>query len=349
MIGQAADVGQWRVMNHPSPATVGSYGTAAGPARRRTRLWLLLGAVAVLVGGGVVAVILVATGSGRSTGPGDVVSGYFAALAEGDATAALRAGPPPASTTFLTDDILAQQQAKARLGHVRITEVHQQGDAANVHVAYTFGSQHEDDDAFTLHQVDGRWLMRTTVVEIDRSWLHAVQKPTMFGRALPSEPIDVFPGPLVFGTASPQLALTYDNPDAFATSPNDTDAPSLSVVLTPAATRQTIGAVAAKLAACSRSKDLEPTGGCPQQTSAYGAYPGTATWKMKPTNLADALTLVLNGNVQVVVTGDVYFTVTYKQKDIDGHVGYTHDNVDAFVAGSVDLTKTPPIFQQVRR
>ncbi|HEY7047335.1 MAG TPA: hypothetical protein VH373_08950 [Jatrophihabitantaceae bacterium] len=70
---------------------------------------------------------------------------YLTALARGDAAAALRAGPRPASTTFLTDEVLREQQGLAKLTDIAIGNAAQDPDDNTrtlVDARVTWGSMH---------------------------------------------------------------------------------------------------------------------------------------------------------------------------------------------------------------
>ncbi len=341
--GQVAAPGQYGPPGHPPQG--GAYW--GGPPSRpsRTKMWTIIGVVAaVVVGGGIAAGVLLSGSGGGGAGPDKVLSSYLTALSAGDAATALKAGPPPASMTFLTNDVLAKQQAKAKISNIKIGTVEhgkdEQGkDAARVAATYTFGSKNVDEE-FYLSKATGKWLMESTTVEFDASHEQDIPDLTLFGQKVSGSKVDVFPGPLVFGSSDPDLTVTDKTPDDFATYPSDLSIPLLDAGLSPAGRKKVISAVGAKLTACAKVKVTEPAQ-CPQKVFDFEAVDGTATWRIT-SNVSQALQTDFGEGLTLRVTGEVKWAVTYRARDFDNKVSTRHDTDETYISAEVDLSKSPP-------
>jgi hypothetical protein len=157
-------------------------------------------ALLVTVAGALIAV----SGSGSTArGPAAVVLRYFADLQRGDAAAAVAAGRLPAGRrTFLTDQVLAEQQGIAVIRSVAVTHLTQRGRHAVVRVRYGLGPR-TVHAAIRLHQRDGRWLLDRVAVPVIVHVAPARNRAVLAGRPVPDGPVLLFPGavPVTFDTA----------------------------------------------------------------------------------------------------------------------------------------------------
>ena len=303
-------------------------------------MWTIVGVVAALVvGGGVTAGVLIAGSSDSGAGPDKVVSAYLSALANGDAAGALKAGPTPGSATFLTNEILAKQQAKAKITNIKVGQVEKRGNEARVPVAYQFGSKNVDDDFF-LRKTTGKWQLQATVTGFDVSEVHDIPGLTLFGKPVQGTKIFVFPGPLEFGSSNPDITVIDKSSNDFATSPTDSVSPFLDTGLSPAGRKKVVSAVSAKLAACTKVKSTEPTQ-CPQKVFDFEAVAGTAKWRLA-SNVSRVLQANLDNGLTVQVTGDLKWSVTYRAKDFNNKVSTRHDTDETYISAQVNLSESPP-------
>lgn len=137
-------------------STTGSSPTAPA-ARRKRRVWITLGAVALAAGGYLTAAALVS----NSSDPSEVVSSYLAAIADGDASTAAQIVDPAASGTdaaYLTDDVLGA--ATKRIEVVSVTTTEREGDTAEVTAVMKLASK-TFTHRFKMTRDDGSfWLLR---------------------------------------------------------------------------------------------------------------------------------------------------------------------------------------------
>jgi hypothetical protein len=304
-------------------------------------MWIVVGVVAVLVAGGGIAAGLLLTGGKSSAGPDETVKDYLTALAEGHAADALEYGPKPASTTFLTDDVLAKQQAKAKITDIETHTVEVKDDHARVAVKYKFGSKPQDVEA-TISKVKGKWQVPTTV-EMDVSDERKIPGLTLFGKPVTEDKIYTFPGPLDFATNNPNITLKNEDENDYETTPGEASAPVLSIDLNAAGKKAAADALTASLQKCIKSKELQPAG-CPQEEFDFEAVAHTAAWKLT----TDLTSLDYEANddedqpLLVRVDDELEWDVTYKAKDFDNHVTTQHDSTTSFLSATIDLTKNPP-------
>lgn len=142
----------------PVTTTSATGSSPAAPAgRRKKRMWVTLGAVALAVGGYLTAAAL-ASSSGD---PSEVVSSYLAAIADGDASAAAQIIDPGASGTdaaYLTDDVLGA--ATERIEVVSVTTTKREGGTAEVEAVMQLASK-TSTHTFTMTRDAGAyWLLQ---------------------------------------------------------------------------------------------------------------------------------------------------------------------------------------------
>jgi hypothetical protein len=302
-------------------------------------MWVVIGVVAALVAGGGVAAGLLLTGGNSSAGPDKAVKDYLTALADGHAAEALKFGPKPASTTFLTDDILAKQQSEAKITNVETHTLEIKDDHARVGVSYKFGSKSQDVEA-DISKVKGKWQVPTTV-DIDMSDERSIPGLTLFGKPLTEDKIYVFPGPLDFATTNTEITLKNESKDDYETTPGEGTSPDLTAALSDAGKKKAATALTAALQKCVKSKELEPDG-CPQEVFDFEFVAHTATWKITSDLSSLNMESDQDSPLQVRVDDEVEWSVTYKAKDFDNKVTTEQDTTTSFVNATVDLSKNPP-------
>lgn len=339
----------------PAPAPEAGDASAPGwpstPSGRKDRkrwLVLLAAAGAVLVA---VAVVVVITLADRDGGPasgsaGDVVKGYLEALARADAGTALSYGiDPPATTEFLTDDILTKQVAQWPIRNIKI--LHDNSAApeaalsmAHVHVVATFGDQ-TSDAILDLKMDHNRWKLASAAIKftpgLGASMGNAAAKTvTLFGKPIRDATVYVFPGWIDIGTTNPYLTVTVPPLllDQF------TMAAPFWVHPTFALADKGRDAVRAQLAAamanCQRSNLLAPPG-CPVHLDPDGVVEGTIVWGSADLSSVQLdnfdpyrLTQAFSGQITVALTVKTSGGAT-KQED-----------ATKFLSGTADLATTPP-------
>ncbi|WP_322861234.1 hypothetical protein U8D42_06400 [Mycobacterium europaeum] len=295
-----------------------------------------------------VAVITVAERDRNQAGgwAGDAVKSYLGALARGDAGTALSYGTDqPATTKFLTDDILHKQLAQWPIRDIKI--LHDNSSApdaalsmAHVHVVATFGDQ-TSDAVLHLRLDHSRWKLGSAAIKfapgLGASMGNAAAKTvTLFGNPISDATVYVFPGWVDIGTTNPYLTVTIP--------------PLLLDQLTPAAPywvhpnfavsekgRNAVETqVAAAMANCQKSNLLAPPN-CPVHLEPGGLAEGTVSWgraDLRGVKLDDLdpyhLTETFSGEISVPVSVQTSGGTTKLQR------------VVRFVAGTADMATSPP-------
>lgn len=317
--------------------------------KSRKPLFVTLAAgAAVIVVVAIVLLITRAGGGGERGGSsaGDVVKSYLEALARGDAETALSySADQPASTEFLTGDILKKQVAQWPISNIRI--LHDNSTApgaalsmAHVHVVATFGDN-TSDATIDLRMDQGRWKLILAAIKftpgLGASMGNAAAKTvTLFGKPIGDSTVYVFPGWIELGTTSPYMTVTVE--------PLLLDQLTMSGVLwvhpTFALSDKGRDAVEAQLAAamanCQKSNLLAPPG-CPVHLDPNGLAEGSAAW-----GTADLSAVKLDNfdpyHLALRFSGPITVPVTVKTTG-----GATKQvNATDFVSGTADLAKTPP-------
>ncbi|WP_280834565.1 hypothetical protein [Mycolicibacterium frederiksbergense] len=198
--------------------------TPGRPAKNRKPLIVTAGAtVAVLTVLAVIVAFLLSNGGGGGPfnpngSPTDVAMAYLDALSRGDARAALDlSATEPATTDFLTNDILKMQLEKLPITDVEVIGQEDLPDAdkrtAVVNVAAKFGGQ-RTEGKLDMVVVDNQWKLATAFVNgttediVGYGDLEADAALTVFGKPLPkSRHFYVFPGYLQMGAVTPYLNI----------------------------------------------------------------------------------------------------------------------------------------------
>ncbi|PZS20016.1 MAG: hypothetical protein DLM57_02550 [Pseudonocardiales bacterium] len=250
--------------------------TDPAPRRHRGLFWAgVLLALSALVGGGLFAYLAYAA----TAGPDGAVKGYFAALARGNAPAALGFGDPPAGAhQLLTSTVLGAQLEIAPIRHVDIVATKQTGDTATVSVRYELGfvdgSRQVSDDVKVVRR-DGTWRLTRTAATTRLRLLGARDRATILGAVVSDEPLLVFPGavPITFDT--PYLRLDAESSSVKLSTPAESH---LTAQVT-AAGRSVVGAaVLAALRGClAGGAHADPRCPLPAARAVPGSLRGSVT------------------------------------------------------------------------
>lgn len=278
----------------------------AGGLRRSLFVTTLVLAVALVVGGAVVAYV----GYERSAGPDGAVRGYFQALQDGDAARALSWGTvPDGSHALLTSTVLKTQQRIAPIVDVRIGSVDRSGDRAVVHVRYGLSFPAGTvavNAAVDVVERDGDWRLRASAVATQMILASAQNRATVAGGAVPQTDTLLFPGALPITFDSPYLELDpAQDTVGFASEPQIDVAVELSEQGR-AAARTAVGTA---LKACvSENADLA----CPLPDDRY--VPGSLRGTVEA-SATDRLSITLGPGPdgELTIDGTVPFTGTYRE------------------------------------
>lgn len=340
----------------PAPGTGGGYGAYGAPGGayggtpppKKKRTGLVLG----LIAGGLVVVIalvigLVAVLGGGGGKPSEVVQAYLQALSDGNAEQALEQGEKPPNTTFATSAALKAQQDIAKISSIDVSDGYSSSKSARVTATYKFGDK-QADESFSLTKIGGEWKLDDTVYSIDLTGLDDVPGLTLLGiEAGDADKAYVFPGPLTWGSSNEYLTVTEREKDDFTLSPTDGSFSytSLETGLSDAGEKAVAEAVTTFVDACAKSKEVDPAN-CPQREYDYEAVAGTAKWTA-PTDFSGLEYRTSSPVTEVYVSGELTWSVTYTAEDYSGaRKSVTVDDVDGSLYGTVDLSKSPPVYSE---
>jgi hypothetical protein len=332
----------------PGVGAVGPPGPFGPPPRRNRRpLLITLGAgAAVLV---VIVVVLVITLAGGNSGRGggsaaDAVKGYLAALARGDAEAALSySDDQPASKDFLTDDVLKKQIAKWPISNIRI--LNDDSSAASigmgqVHVAANFGDKVSDATLRTKRN-NKRWYLESAAIKLrptPGSSVNGADKTlTLLGKPLNGDTTYVFPGYVDIGSSNPYIGVKAQ-PLLLDSLTSYTPWIQAEYSLNDAGAKAVNDALAAAFAACQTSTALGPPPPCPLQAlDPYDYVEGTAHWGKADLSKIK-ISVFDQYHLNVMFMGEVTVPVNVQSKS--GRVG--DGTVTPFLSGNADISKVPP-------
>ncbi|GAA1459496.1 hypothetical protein GCM10009619_21100 [Williamsia maris] len=304
---------------------------------------------------GIVVILVIATTvsllvlSDDDSDPSDTVTAYLQALSDGDAKKALSTIDEPGNTKLLTDDILKRQQAKAKIGDIKVVRSMTTSERAIVKATYNFGQRNADVD-FRLTETDGDWKVEQGAIEIDlSSGSIEKNKPTLFGVDVSGDSkAYVFPGPLEWGTSNKYIAATDGKADDWPVGPYSSYYPQLDFDISKDGNKAASIAVTAYLQYCAQSTQTDASvdkPGCEQEVFAFDALPGTVTWSDPRTMELSSLKLRYSGYTDsdaIAVSGSVPWQATYRSNRSPAPV--TRSATD-YLSGDVDLSKDPPQFQ----
>lgn len=313
------------------------------PNRKPLIITLSILAAVVLV---VIVVVSVVSFSDDDSGSGgDVVKGYLAALARGDAAAALSySADQPGSKDLLSQEILKQQVARWPITNVRILDddsAHSFG-FGRVHVTAKFGDN-ESDVTLSVKKTGKKWKLEHAAIKVDTlgSGIEnaALRTLTFFGKSVGSSPAYVFPGFIDVASSNPNIDVKLKKPfllDALASSGtayfNDAE-----FTLSDAGLSDTMSAVTAALANCARSNQLRPPN-CPQHVFDFDVVDGTVAWSA-PDTTPIRVQVFDQFHLDALLSGEVNFPWTAQTRN-----GGTKSGVSkAYVSAKADVSKSPPV------
>lgn len=201
-----------------------SYGYAQPPLQTPppAKRGLSGGALAAIIGGGILAFVLVGlvigfaifsslgnAATARDEGAGGVVEGYLAAVADGDAQRALSyIGEAPAPGPLLTDEALAVSNELAPITGITVGDIDLDEMNGRVPVTYTRGEEAVSVvyDVFDYDR-DGEWEITGGTGAFEVSRFNGLGL-TINDQPIDSDTIDVFPGTYVFATDLENFEIT---------------------------------------------------------------------------------------------------------------------------------------------
>ena len=259
-------------------------------------------------------------------GPDHVVRSYFAALARGDARAALGYGDvPQGDRSFLTSEVLRAQQTAGSMSALRVAPMSQ----GAVPVTYTIGSAHVTDLVPVLKR-DGQWRLSASAVPTSISLADAQQRATIAGAAVPTDEPLLFPGALPIRFDAAVLTVTPGSAVVrFAGSSTGSVAPTVSA----AGTRSITSAMSMLLSTCLTASPPAPDCPVPSGTglravpqSLHGTLAGAPTVTISVAPQADG---------KLAITGVAHVDGSYQSLDYQNKATTTTGAVDvAFTAHS---------------
>jgi hypothetical protein len=227
----------------------------------RAAVWLAM--TAVLAGS---AVAYLNYRSGR--GPADAARRYFAALARGDAPAALaNAVPPAGGHALLTSAVLAEQLRLAPIRDVRVGVAAGRADRKTVPVHYllAFPDQSQRVSArVDVRRTGGRWRVADPTATVTLAFAAARDRALVAGRRPSNRAITVFPGALPVRFDTPYLQLFVNSR---AVAPGGHGRLAVSVQLTAAGRTAVLRGLVPMLRRCAAGRASAPT--CPLPSSRY--------------------------------------------------------------------------------
>ena len=281
---------------------------------RRTMFWVAACAAGVLTLAGTVVAV---AGYFTSTGPGQVVSDYFAALSRGDARAALGYGAlPDGPRELLTGPVLRAQQQVGRIGPVSVIAIDQDHDKASVsvHYAITFAPDAKPsvvDDQVRMIKHGRSWRLVETAVPVALTLKTAQHRASVAGAVIPTGRPLVFPGAVPIAFDAPVLQLA-DPPGRIVRFSHPT--PPLEVTVSDVGQQMVRAAVTAALRKCLASTDPDPL--CPMPSGSTRTVPGTVHGDIDDeTNVRVEVASDANGRIEV--TGPVPVTGSYTELTFD--------------------------------
>jgi len=269
------------------------------PARPKRRRWLLLAGIGCLLLALLSGLLAVARYR-QDQSPQAVVRRYFAALAAGDAAAALGYALVPPRGSYLTAEVLRAQLRLAPLSDLVVRGSQLSGGRGTVSVGYRLGFADGDQqltDTVPVIRDGSSWRLGRVAVPTQV----AVTSPgadrlTLAGGRLPRGPVLLFPGALPLGTDNP--AVQVDGRPAVRLGPADRQTSEVSVSLTTAAKdelRRSLGTALAGCLAGNPAPDCPDAGG---SRPVPGSLRGTALPSSQPLQLS----LGIGGVVQLAGT-----------------------------------------------
>lgn len=306
------------------------------PRRPKSGRSLLLAALGCLLAA-LVCGLLTAAQYRADRSPQEVVRRYFAALGAGNAAAALGYAEAPPRSGYLTDSVLHQQLALAKLTDLTVQRTELNGTRGTVSVSYRLrfaaGGEEQLTDSVPVVRHGSSWRLGRVAVTAELTVTGpGADRLTLAGSRLPTKPVLVFPGALPLGTDYPAVRIAGH--PSVRLSP-DQQSTEVTVLLTDAAQATLQHSLSTALARCltGNAKQL----GCPQAGDSRpvpGSLRGTALPLRQP------LEMYLGVGGAVHLSGTVPVRGSWQDWDFNNqpvrHTGDTDVAVDA-TASVADL------------
>jgi hypothetical protein len=284
---------------------------------RRALYWAaVVVAVAALVGGALYAYL----GYRDTSGPDGAVRGYFAAVARGDAPAALAFGDvPDGPHRLLTSTVLAEQQRIAPLHDVEVTTGDRSGDHAWVRFRYRLdfaAGERTVTGRIPVMQHDGSWRLARSAVPTTIGLDRARDRISLAGAAVPDGATLLFPGALPVQVDSSYLALHVTGDVRFGT-----DAVAVRVTPSAAAQSRLGAAIQQQLRTC--ASGAPAAADCPLPSTRI--VPGTLRGRLVgPVAGALEYHVASDAAGTIRATGSVAFRGSYRELSYDNVTHVRH-------------------------
>ena len=338
-------------MNYAQGAGPGSampHGQQAGtrPERRKRKLPWVLGGVGVIVVMAIVVgavTVLMGGTDGTSSSRADAVRTYLRALSKADAKGALAVMAPPTSKLLLTDEVLTKQRAKAPITEMEITS----GGTTEydpVKATYKLGDKYVQAD-FRVTGAKGNYKLEQGTADFKVDDVDNIPDLTAFGVDVSNQTtISVFPGPIDWGSANPDLTVEVSDADSPREPTDYVSFVTFTAALSATGKAKVAKAVDTFIAYCAESKDTVAATdrpGCTQATVVFDLLPGSETWSADQASVADLdVRPDYSTPTKVEVAGLVRWNLAYRKRD-NSPVTVTDP---AFLSGGVDLAAANPVF-----
>ncbi len=331
----------------PPPGQPPWYPPAPPPPRpnRRPLIIALSSILAVaLVIGVVAAVVLIR--AGNAARPADTVRAYLDALARGDAQAALAlSDAQPASTTFLSDEVLKKQIERWPITGIEVTDQPGAQGFAMIKAKAEFGGKPSETEV-VVRKRGGEWKLDSATLNVvvskysDKSPEHTL---TLFGQPIGDvDNVYVFPGYLEFGSSNPYLGVQV--PPLLLDGLRMGDLQTLTsprFAINDAGRAAVDRAIETWLSAC--VKNPEANYRCVELTTDPPMNRATARIR-GPVDVSGLTQTLRSGSFGVDVSGEVRYTIA--ADTADGRP--TTYNTTGPIGTTVDLSRDPPAVGALR-
>lgn len=278
-----------------------------------------------------------------------VVEDYYAALADGNAQAALAAATErPEEASLLTDEVLGSAQEAGGISDLAIGEAElasddsrrMVGDAGTVPVSYSLGEVPVQVDLAVNREADG-WRIASATAQVDLG----AEGRSVNGQPAGAQVVALFPGSYTVATASPHVRL--DEPELVVTAPDPSGAETQQwaggqASLTTEGREAVVKAATASLSACLAQKSLTPEG-CPiaiETGPAITIDADTIKYSLVGSPWSDA-EITLEGDTRARGTIPLAYRIEAdaESQGVEGVVRQSYEQETSFIA---DLTGEEP-------
>jgi hypothetical protein len=305
-----APPGQWQTPAYAVPAP-------PQPVRPRRRRGLLAaGALATV--GAVVTGGLAWSQWADSHSPATVVKGFYRALADGDASAALAFAETAPSGEYLTSTVLQQQLRVAKLADVSIAGTDKSSSTATVEVQYRLGFADKPQDVtdqvqLTKHGSSWRLAQVSSTVTLAQV-RQGADRVTLAGRPLSSGRVELFPGAVPVATDTTAVQVT-GHPEVRLHAASDIV--QINVEVSADRKKQVAAALDAAVAKCLDAASTDAQ--CPLPTDVTRPVPGSlhGTASKKLADGGATVSLSPDGKGLLDVTADLPVDATWKAWDFN--------------------------------